>query len=360
MGAMTRIDLQIRKLTSGKSAIGAGFVALDIVEGRKKTFASTGGSCGNVMAILGWLGWNAQPTSRLGADPASEYIIEEYNEIGVDTSHLILDETVSTPIVIQKFTETAEGGRSHRFSLSCPDCGGWLPRFRTMTLKQAEQFMLDDSRPQIYYFDRVTPSTLKLARWARDLQALVVFEPSSLGDEKHFLQALELCDVLKYSNDRLGHIPDLAASNAPKLIIETLGDEGLKMRWRGRWSVLPAFDAPVFEDAAGSGDWCTAGLLHLIGGDGAEGLSKMKKPALDRALKFGQALATLNCGFEGARGLMNHMDQRTANRALRSLIERGEPLHIDDHLANVREMPEQLCDLCTPQTNANKAKRAAS
>ena len=346
MGAMTRIDLQIRKHRQSSLAMGTGFIALDIVEGKNGTFGAAGGSCGNVIAMLAWLGWATSPTGRIGRDSAGEYLFQEYDALGVNTTHIIRDERISTPIVIQRFSETVEGGRSHRFSLSCPDCGGWLPRFRPMTIKQATPVMESNLAPKIFYFDRVTPASLRLAKWAKETGALILFEPSSVGDERPFLQAVDLCHVLKYSHDRLGHVPDLAAAKSPQLIVETLGEDGLRMRWHGRWSNLPAFRTSAFEDAAGSGDWCSAGFLHRAGAYGARGFATLKKTDLDQALKFGQALATLNCRFEGAGGLMSTMDQSSVNRALQSLAETGEAAPLDQTHDTGREMPKDLCNLC--------------
>lgn len=357
---MTRIDLQIRKHRKSNPVIGTGFIALDIVEGKSDNFSTAGGSCGNVMAMLAWLGWTASPVGRIGRDSAGNYILNEYKKLGVDTRHIIRDKQIATPIVIQRFAETADGERTHRFSLSCPDCGGWLPRFRPMTINQATPILNSDFAPRIFYFDRVAPASLRLANWAKEAGALVLFEPSSVGDEKSFSQAVDLCHVMKYSHDRLGHVPDLAAAKSPRLIVETLGEEGLHMRWRGRWSTLPAFQESGFEDAAGSGDWCSAGLLHLVGGRGAEGFANLKKADLDRALKFGQALATLNCRFEGARGLMTHMNQQAANKALRSLAEKGTPVEFELDSTAVKRIPKNLCGLCKPASNnATRNKKAA-
>lgn len=80
--------------------MGAGFIALDIVEGRTSTFTSTGGSCGNVMAILAWLGWNAAPIGRIGEDEAGDRILVEYEKLQVDTSYIIRDKLVATPILV--------------------------------------------------------------------------------------------------------------------------------------------------------------------------------------------------------------------------------------------------------------------
>lgn len=315
-----RTDLQVRKHSEPLIAMGAGFIALDIVQGRTSTFTSTGGSCGNVMAILAWLGWNAVPIGRIGEDEAGDRIMLEYEKLQIDTSYIIRDKLVATPIVVQRFTESANGERSHHFSLSCPTCGSWFPRFRPVTIDQATSILESNHTPNVFYFDRVAPSSLRLAKWAKEQGAIVLFEPSSLGDEEQFRQAVNLCHVLKYSHDRLGHIGSTNDLLCAPLIIETLGEKGLRMRWRNRWSTFPSFQTRDFEDASGSGDWCSAGFLHHIVASGTRNLNLMEKADIDRAIKFGQALASVNCRFEGARGIMYNMDHQILNRVLNSIV----------------------------------------
>ena len=151
----------------------------------------------------------------------------------------------------------------------------------------------------------------------------MLFEPSSIGDERTFQRAIDTCHVLKYAKDRLGHVPDLAAVKHPRLIIETCGADGLKVRWRGRWSHFPAFQAPGFVDAAGSGDWCSAGLIHQIARRSPINWAKIRKTDIERALRIGQAMAAINCGFEGARGAMAILSSiRSFNTALRAVVEK--------------------------------------
>ena len=345
---MTRIDLRIEKVKGWPGCVGSGFVALDIVQGEAGSFAAAGGSCGNVMAILAWLGWSACLSSRLGTDLAGDMVAQELSDVGIDVSGLIRDDLVSTPIVIQRFVAQTDGGRRHRYSLSCPDCGKWLPRFRATTLHQIEPLLENINRAKTYYFDRVTAASLKAATAAARSGALVVFEPSSLGDEGAFQRAVDVCDVLKYSNEQLGYVPDLAAATHPCIVIETLGADGLRVRWRKRWSRLPAFEAPLFKDAAGSGDWCTAGLIHTIGAEGRAGLTTLRKADIERALRFGQALAALNCGFEGARGLMSAKRPEAINRALQALQEKAvPPRNWADSGGKLEPAPQKICELCT-------------
>lgn len=358
---MTRIDLQLRPAAKGASAMGSGFVALDVVEGGHEQFAAAGGSCGNVLTILAWLGWSSAPVARLGADPAGEFVREDLRAFGVDLRHMSTAAGVQTPIVLQRFIEDRQGHRQHRFSLVCPGCGAWLPRFRSIVLSQANEVMAEPA-PKCFYFDRISPALLRLAEWVRREGGLVFFEPSSIGDEALFRRAIDTCHVLKYSDERLGSIEDLADARQPALIIRTRGADGLDSRWKGRWGQQAAFKAPRTVDAAGSGDWCSAGLVHVIGQAGAPALSTLQTVDIERGLRLGQALAALNCAYEGARGLM----YTAANIDSVNLLLRG--MNGDQGATSETLEPEtrraqpDLCQLCSRKSvkaKVAKPKRAA-
>lgn len=145
---MMRIDLALHQARGKPVCVGAGFIALDIVESSVHPFAAAGGSCGNVMAILAWLGWDAKPVARIGADWAGELLTTDMDRAGADASSLFVEERVKTPIVIERFVEHASGQRSHRFSLTCPECGAWLPRYRALTISQVNEFLIQAPRPK--------------------------------------------------------------------------------------------------------------------------------------------------------------------------------------------------------------------
>lgn len=360
MGELSRVDLRLRKTNKNPVCLSTGFIAMDIVEGESETFAAAGGSCGNVMALLSYMGWHTQPVARLGFDNAGTFIKEEFEKLGVDTSHIACAPGIQTPIVIQRFVENSDGERTHRFSLTCPDCGSWLPRYRPTTIKHASEVIDKGRIPNAFFFDRVSPCALKLSEWAREKGALVVFEPSSIGDERQFQKAVDTAHILKYSHDRLGHVPDLAKVSGPKVVIETHGAEGLYVRWRSRWSTLPAIKAHRLLDAAGSGDWCTAGIIHAIGEGGSKALETLSKDRLDYGLRLGQALAAINCGFEGARGAMNRLDIKRLNSMLG---DSAEDIPIFDRPAPVPDSlsPTSLCHSCSdPLPNGTSGMSAKS
>lgn len=345
---MTRIDLTLRPAAHHPVCIGVGFVAADIVEGRTEEFVAAGGSCGNVMTILAWLGWKSYPVARLGKDWAASVVRKEFKAIGLENAFLSEEKAVQTPIVIQRFVEDKDGKRGHRFSLACPECGGWLPRFRASTLLQANYVTESTLVPKAFYMDRLSPAALKLAAWAKEKGALVVFEPSSVGDERQFQKAVDLCHVLKFSHDRLGHLPDLGEAQKPRVIVETLAEEGLRVRWRGHWSDLPAFALPVFVDGAGAGDWTTAGLIHQLGTNGAKVFETLQKPRLLSALKFGQGLAAINCGYEGARGVMMAMTRDQLRKRLTALTSRTNEsaVKLEETAVYESDIPTRLCATC--------------
>lgn len=346
---MTRIDLVLKPATTSPACVGVGFLAADIVQGSAEEFVVAGGSCGNVMAILAWLGWRSVPVARLGHDWAAKIIRKDLGGLGVSCEHVSSEKTVQTPIVIQRFVEESDGRRTHRFSLTCPECGGWLPRYRPFTLSQADTLIANSKAPQTLYLDRVSPAALRIATWAHQKGSLIVFEPSSIGDERQFQKAVDLCHVLKYSHDRLGHLRDLGGAKSPKIIIETLAEDGLRVRWRGQWSEIPAFQAPRFRDGAGSGDWCSAGLMHIIGIHGSAVFDTLKKPRLLSALRFGQALAAINCGYEGARGAMFALSREQMAKALTALTSRKpESVTLDDESGGYDNVvPKKICATCT-------------
>lgn len=360
---MTRVDLTLRPATRHPVCIGAGFVAADIVEGRTEEFVAAGGSCGNVMAILAWLGWKSYPVARLGRDWAAGVIRKEFKAIGLEDAFLSDEKAIQTPIVIQRFVEDKQGKRVHRFSLACPECGGWLPRFRASTLQQATDVTQSAIAPKAFYMDRLSPASLRLAGWARECGALVVFEPSSVGDERQFQKAVDLCHILKFSHDRLGHVRDLQEAQQPRIIIETLAEEGLRMRWRGHWTDLSAFKLPAFVDGAGAGDWTTAGLIHQLGTSGAKVFDTLQKPRLLSALRFGQGLAAINCGFEGARGAMMAMTRDQLGKRLTALASQTVESVADLNEAATHEhnIPTRLCATCvSDDKNPSKTKKVVS
>jgi hypothetical protein len=171
-----------------------------------------------------------------------------------------------------------------------------------------------------------------MAKALAERGTLVVFEPSGIGNPLHFRKAWESSHIVKYSHERLRDLPELGMQRSPLFLVETLGESGLRYRKvprngrGGRWIELQAFQVDVVRDTAGSGDWCTAGLIDAAGHEGAEGFLRLKDDELQSALRYGQALAAWNCGFEGPRGGMYAVDRDTFRRQVAHILEGGSDL----------------------------------
>lgn len=321
--------MQIERLwrAPGSVAVGTGLIALDVVLNERREVEPrlwTGGTCGNVMAILAYLGWKTHPISRLKSDAASRLIHRDLKRWQVDTRFLSLLPTAPTPIVVHRLRRTSTGENFHSFSLTCPDCGAYLPSFRPLPIATVDAAGLPP-KASVFFADRVSPGILLLAEKCAKDGAVIMFEPSGIGDEGLFERMLRLAHVVKYSNDRLTHLP-IAAGKAALLEIQTMGNGGLRYRSRlaraspTGWKHCDAYPVPLPLDTAGAGDWCTAGILHVLAASGARGLKAVSAAKLHDAMKFGQALAGWNCRFEGARGGMYEKTSTEFRAEVRAIL----------------------------------------
>jgi fructokinase len=287
--------------------VGTGLVALDVLLTDDCANAETalGGSAGNVLAILGHLGWSSTPVAQLGMDEAAARIKFEFRKLGANTQFLLQSEQMSTPVVYQYPAKT---GHSHEFSFRCPYCGlkrGFVPPIDDGTLIPNLRVI---ATPDVFYFDRVTPWALELAERYREMGALVMFEPSTIGsDLEAFRRGIRAAHIVKYADDRIADIERVDLSSV-EVEIQTHGKRGLQFRLADHpttWHNLSAFDIPYVADTAGAGDWCTSGFLYALVGSIFEHHSnpRLSTRRIRESLRFGQILAALNCMEKGARGL---------------------------------------------------------
>lgn len=310
MPAITPVKRRRKSSVKTPVCVGCGFVALDLVfEGKEKTpsFTFAGGSCGNVLTILAYLAWDSIPVIRLKDDDEAKQLVADLARWKVDTRFIHTERTGTTPVVVQRICTSINGDPYHRFEWRCPSTGLWLPRYRPLPQRLAIEISTKLPKPQVFYFDRVTKSSLFLADQAHADGALVFFEPSS-PDEELFAKGAAVADIVKYSKERIRKAPTPGGSTQPRLEIQTLGADGLRYRLRKsgsrKWNCLPAVPVAGFKDAAGAGDWCSAGILHALGRGGRAPFLRASESTIQKALRYGQALAAINCLYAGARGSM--------------------------------------------------------
>ncbi len=352
---------------AARTCLGTGLVTLDMVtngDPDEVPRSWAGGSCGNVLTILAYFGWRSYPVARLGRDMAAKTIAEDMRKHKVDLRYVSYDKAVHTPIILQRILTSPDGSPTHRFYWVCPNCGKWLPRYRPLLLRRARALADDVPKISWFYFDRVSAATLYLAEKARAQGALVVFEPTNIKEDEQFEKAISACDVLKYSNERAKDRVKSTYESSAQMVIETLGVEGLRYRLRrngkcGKWKLLPAFRVADLKDAAGAGDWCTAGMMDMLSKEKGTPLRRVSEKKIVAALRYGQALGALNCAFEGARGAMYGLNKKQFGREIQAILNRkaASTSFVDSLSPKVKETVKCVCPACQAAAKRHKRKR---
>jgi len=313
------------------SILGTGLIALDVVlngDISKPMMRATGGTCGNVLTNLAFLGWSSFPLARISHDWAGSQVKSDFARWGVNNRFLHMEPLKDTPIVIHRIHVPAKGIAAHSFSMYCPDCRRRLPGYRPVTINTVESEPIRSIRPKVLFFDRSSPGALRLAKEARDSGALVVFELSGKAPGNQTRDAFELAHLIKYSEGREAEVPRIE-KQTPFIEVVTRGERGLSFRCKlkkctqSRWKHLDGFSLTGIKDTAGAGDWCTAGLIDRLGVDGVATLGDIRRDQLIECFRHAQALAAVNCLFEGARGSMYALSQFDLRESV-SLIVKGK------------------------------------
>lgn len=317
-------------LVSGKPIIvGTGLISLDLVlgpDGSKSPRLYAGGTCGNVLIIMSYLGWKSFPVARMNGDKASKLVLQDLMRWRVKIDCATAKPGSNTPIIVQRIQRTQNGEASHRFSWKCPNCGAWLPSYSAVPAVAAQAISEVVKSPSVFFFDRVSRGAINLAKHYAATGALVVFEPSGKSNAHLFTEALGCSHVVKYSEQRFESIKGIYGVPGPLLEIQTRGAQGLRYRWIGKktgrknWKPFAALAATGLKDTSGAGDWCCAGIIHRLGSGGLAGFQAATETEIQAAMRFGQAMAVWNCKFNGPRAGMYQTSKKTFKLALLKLF----------------------------------------
>ena len=158
---------------------------------------------------------------QIGNDRAAARISSEFESLNADTRFIVRDKSTPTPIVYQW---PGDDQTTHKFSFCCPICGtkrSFLSVDENAAL--CNTVLSEIETTDVFYFDRVTPWALSLAKTYRSRDAMVVFEPLTIqSDCETFQEALDVCNVLKYADDR---IDELKNFNREQIEIEIRTEE---------------------------------------------------------------------------------------------------------------------------------------
>jgi hypothetical protein len=296
---------------NGLTCLGAGTFPLDNLlmkhaDGSVETiYQHVGGTAGNVMSILAWMGWHTLPAARLDDSEVGLQLKVDLESYGCDTRYLTNTPDGGTTI-LDIIHKTGRDGRPKTAYMAHSPRGGRFVNHRFWTLKQA-QALFDslDEMPEIFFFDRCAPGNILLAELFHKRGVLVYYEPNEPVD-RNFLRAVAASDIVKFSNEK--H-PDVSFTDGftDKLFIQTMNEKGLRFKLRSDdWiKVLPEYN-PDFVDGEGAGDWTTSAFINEMGHHHMLSFDKIHQPNVYHCLEEAQRVASKSVSYMGAKGLIHH------------------------------------------------------
>ena len=300
-----------------KTIIGSGVYVLDIIVVRdypawpqrrpftdRTVIEEIGGTCGNVMCILSWLGWKAMPQVCLDDSPEGFKMAADLERYGCDCRFVSNAPGGGTTILLCTHKKDVDGNHTISFRAGSPG-GSRFPKHHYLRARdEAPAFLEDlDTVPGVYFFDNPSAGHRLIARTLRNKGTLVYFEPSAIIDNAD-LDAVDASDIIKFSGQ---HVPDISFTDRfpDKLFIQTLGADGLRFRLRGgAWTDIPPVPSGNVVDWEGAGDWTTSVFLDQ--------LAAVDKPFMEldehdvrNCLEAAQTAASQSIRFLSSKGMIN-------------------------------------------------------
>ena len=311
---------------------------------------AAGGTSGNVSIFASALGIQTTILARVGEDRRASRILQFLSEAGIDISRVEKVPRLRTPGIIELIRGTPDG--THRFTYTCPACRTRLPKDAVVSKRRADTEAKTIDQFDALFFDRATPSTVRLAEAAQSAGLLVMFEPATIPRTAIAEDAAALSDIVKISlkpSQRPGQWNPPQDAHT-RFIVETLGARGVSLlsRLSQVWSApqkWPAVPQDTIRDTAGAGDWLSAGILNSL----LEKRDKITTDVLERAIKYGMRLSSISLAFDGPQGALKALGPKTIKRISQSPCPSKIPCTKGaNHTAILNDTREHVhyCDMC--------------
>ena len=281
--------------------------------------ANPGGAPCNVLAMLNKAGRKTAFIGKVGQDLFGNKLKATLDEVGIDTSNLVIDEDARTTLA---FVETfPDGDRDFSFYRN--------PGADMMLRKEdLHEDLIRDAK--IFHYgtlsmthDGVREATKKAIDIAKESGAILSFDPNlrpplwkTLDDAKEQVAyGLSKCDVLKISDNEIqwftgeedfdAGIAKLREQYNIPLIMLSLGRDGSRAYKDLRVEVKPFLQDSTIE-TTGAGDTFGGCCLHYVLKYGLDNLDEEK---LTEMLTFANAAASIVTTRKGALRVMPEVEE---------------------------------------------------
>lgn len=282
--------------------------------------ANPGGAPCNVLAMLNKAGRKTAFIGKVGRDIFGNRLKSVLDEVGIDTSNLIMDADVRTTLA---FVETLPGGDR--------DFSFYRNPGADMMLREEDlrEDILRDT--EIFHFgtlsmthEGVRRATKKAVAIAKESGALVSFDPNlrpplwaSLEEAKEqAAYGFSQCDILKISDNEIQWftgeedfdtgIRKLKEQYHIPLIMLSMGRDGSRAYYKDLFVEMKPFLQDKTIETTGAGDTFGACCLHHVLKYGLDNLDREK---LTEMLTFANAAASIITTRKGALRVMPEVEE---------------------------------------------------
>lgn len=281
------------------------------VKGRRNAFTETvveecvGNTCGNVACILPIFGVQTFPIAHLDLSEEGLKMREDLSRYGADVRFVENSACGGTTLLrCTHKRDNATGERVTTFRATSP--GSQFPKRKYLRARDEAPAFLErlDFIPAVYFFDAAEAGLRYLATQLRQKGTLVYFEPESDADQKKFLKAVEVSDIVKFSHEKVGDL-SFVTRYTNKLFIRTLGTEGLEFNLCGQgWVKISSPQNNNVVDTEGAGDWTTSQFIGDLCEKDILSISKMTVENITQCLTHACKTASQSVSYLGSKGMI--------------------------------------------------------
>lgn len=272
--------------------------------------ACPGGAPCNVLALLNKMGKKTAFLGKVGKDQFGVLLKGTLDDVGIDTSNLMIDEQVNTTLA---FVHTfPDGDREFSFYRN-PGADMML------AADEVDPAFLAQSR--LFHFgtlsmthDGVREATKKALQAAKDAGLMISFDPnlrpplwSSLELAKEQMEyGFGFCDILKISDNEIQFVSGkedydegiryLQDKYHIPLILLTMGKDGSRAYYKGMRVERKGFRCETIETTGAGDTFCGSSLNYLLDHD----FDNLTEEQLSEMLTFANAAAAIVTTRKGA------------------------------------------------------------
>ena len=277
--------------------------------------AYPGGAPANVAVAAARLGADTEFIGKVGDDSFGRSLAETLRKEGVNTDGLFVSDSVPTTMAI--VSVDASGEREFSFYRN--------PGADTQLTTEEAVSVIENDLPLILHAGSLSMTTSpsreaceEALRFAKERGVIISYDPNyraALWDTEEnavtmMKKLLPLADILKVSDEEMLMLTGtedfeegslVLSGYGPRLVLVTLGSQGVFVRYGEYAEVVPGFRVKV-ADTNGAGDTFLGAMLAQIAarGEGADLLCGLNAETLRDYLTYANKAASLTCSRHGA------------------------------------------------------------